>query len=145
MIPHSFCSPELIAHILYEKYVKAVPLHRQEKDFASKGIRLLKATMSNWASTAVEAWCLPVLNEMIKQLHTGEIIHADETTVQVLHEEGRKPTTVSRMWVYCNGKINDRSIIIFEYQPTRGGEHPAKFLKDFIGYLICDGYDHTMP
>ncbi len=141
MIPHSFCSPELMAHILYEKYVKAVPLHRQEKDFASKGTPLLKATMSNWASIAVEAWCLPVLNEMIRQLHTEEIIHADETTVQVLHEEGRKPTTGSRMWVYCNGKINDRSIIIFEYQPTRGGEHPAKFLKDFIGYLICDGYN----
>ncbi len=80
--------------------MKAVPLHRQEKDFASKGILLLKATMSNWASIAVEAWCLPVLNEMIRQLHTEEIIHADETTVQVLHEEGRKPTTVSRMWVY---------------------------------------------
>lgn len=88
-----------MAHILYEKYVRAVPLHRKEKDFASKGIPLLKATMSNWASIAVEAWCLPVLKEMIRQLHTGEIIHADETTVRVLHEEGSKPTTVSRMWV----------------------------------------------
>lgn len=45
------------------------------------------------------------------------------------------------MWVYCNGKMNDRSIIIFEYQPTRGGKHPAAFLKGFVGYLICDGYD----
>jgi hypothetical protein len=45
------------------------------------------------------------------------------------------------MWIYCNGKINDRIIIIFEYQQTRGGIHPAKFLKEFTGFLICDGYD----
>ena len=39
MIPHSFCSPELLAHIVYEKYAKAVPLHRQEKDFNAKVFR----------------------------------------------------------------------------------------------------------
>ena len=33
MIPGSYCSPELLAHIVYEKFCKAVPLHRQEKDF----------------------------------------------------------------------------------------------------------------
>ena len=141
MIAKSFCSPELLAHIIYEKYGKAVPLHRQEKDFTSKGIPLLKATMSNWVGIAADQWCAPILKEMTKHLVAGHIIHADETTVQVLHEEGRKPTTVSRMWVYCNGKMNDRNIIIFEYQPTRKGTHPAEFLRDFNGYLICDGYD----
>ena len=45
------------------------------------------------------------------------------------------------MWVYCNGKENDRNIVVFEYQPTRGGEHPARFLSGYEGYLICDGYD----
>ncbi|SEK64266.1 Transposase [Ruminococcus albus] len=141
MIPGSYCSPELLAHIVYEKYGKAVPLHRQEKDFNSKRIPLLKATMSNWVGAAAEKWCLPVVEKMHEMLIAGQIIHADETTVQVLHEEGRKATSVSRMWVYCNGKMNDRNIIIFDYQPTRKGEHPSNFLKGFIGYLVCDGYD----
>ena len=130
-----------MAHIVYEKYVKGIPLHRQEKDFNSKGIPMLKATLSNWVGIAAQQWGLPIVQEMHKRLLVLNIIHGDETTVQVLHEEGRKPTTVSRMWVYANGKMNDHSIIIFEYQPTRGGEHPAAFLKDFHGYLICDGYD----
>ncbi|MBR0485030.1 MAG: IS66 family transposase [Oscillospiraceae bacterium] len=141
MIPHSFCSPALMAHVVYEKYVKGIPLHRQEKDFISKGISLSKATLSSWVGIAAQQWGLPIVQEMHKRLLVLNIIHGDETTVQVLHEEGRKPTTVSRMWVYANGKMNDYSIIIFEYQPTRGGEHPAAFLKDFHGYLICDGYD----
>lgn len=141
MIPHSFCSPELAAHIIYEKFAKAVPLYRQEKDFNSKGVPLLRETMSDWVCIAAEQWCLPVYEKMIALLIAGNIIHADESVLQVLHEEGRKATTDSRMWVYCNGKMNDRSIIIFEYQQTKGGIHPAKFLKDFKGFLICDGYD----
>ena len=141
IIPHSFCSPELSAHIIYEKFAKAVPLYRQEKDFTSKGISLLRATMSEWVCTIAERWCLPILEEMHKQLILLGIIHGDETVLQVLHETDRKATTDSRMWVYCNGKMNDRSIIIFEYQQTRGGIHPAKFLKGFKGFLICDGYD----
>ena len=141
MIPHSFCSPALLAHVVYEKYVKGIPLHRQEKDFISKGIPLSKATLSSWVGIAAQQWGLSIVQEMHKRLLVLNIIHGDETTVQVLHEEGRKPTTVSRMWIYANDKMNDYSIIIFEYQPTRGGEHPAAFLKDFHGYLICDGYD----
>ena len=141
MIPHSFCSPELAAHITYEKFAKAVPLYRQEKDFAAKGIPLLRATMSEWVCTIAERWCLPILNEMHRQLLLLGIIHADEAVLQVLHETNRKATADSRMWVYCNGKMNDRSIIIFEYQQTRGGVHPAKFLSGFTGFLICDGYD----
>ena len=97
--------------------------------------------MSNWVGIAAEKWCMPIVEKMHELLIAGQIIHADETSVQVLHEESRKPTTISRMSVFCDGKMNDRSIIIFEYQPTRKGEHPSDFMKGFIGYLICDGYD----
>lgn len=141
MIAHSFCSPELMAHIIYEKYAKAVPLHRQEKDYNAKGIPLLKATMSNWVCYAAEKWCKPIVDEMHSMLLKEEILHSDDTTVQVLHEEGRKATTKSRMWVYCNGKYSKNSIVIFEYQHTRGGKHPASFLKGYSNYLVCDGYD----
>ena len=54
MILGSFCSPELLAHIVYEKYAKAVPLYRQESDLASKHICLLRATMSNWIDVAAK-------------------------------------------------------------------------------------------
>ena len=140
MIPGSFCSPELIAHIIHEKYAKAVPLHRQEKDLASKHIPLLKATMSNWVMAAAEQWCLPIVQKMHEMLLASSVIHADETRIQVLHEEGRKATAESKMWVYCNGKMNDRSIIIFDYKPTRKGENAQAFLRDFNGYLVRDGY-----
>lgn len=141
MIPKSFCSPELLAHIAYEKMAKGIPLYRQEKDLSSKGIQLLRATMSNWMDVAVKEWCMPIVRAMTEELKGGSIAHSDDTTIQVLHEEGRSPTSVSRMWVYTNSKKDDHSIVIFDYQPTRAGRHPSEFLKGFSGYLICDGYD----
>ena len=141
MIPGSFCSPELLAHIIYEKYAKDVPLYRQESDLASKHLCLLRATMSNWVDVAAKDWFMPIRENMHELLLLGEVIHGDESRIQVLHEDGRRPTSKSQMWVYCNGKMNDRNIIVFEYQPTRSGKHPRNFLRDYSGYMLCDGFD----
>jgi hypothetical protein len=141
MIPHSFCSPELLAHIVYEKYCNAMPLYRLEKDFAAKGANISRTTMANWIIAAAQLWVKPVWEQMHKELVTSSVIHADETVVQVLNEPGKKAKTDSRMWVYCNGKLNGHSNILFEYQPTRNGDHAKNFLGDYCGYLVCDGYD----
>lgn len=144
MIPGSHCSPELLAHIIYEKFCKAVPLHRQEKDFKSKGIPLLKATMSNWVCYAAEKWCAPIVQNMKERLLSEKIIHADETVFQVLHEKGRKATTDSRRRVYCNRKINDRSNIIFDYHPTRKSEMQSDFLENLMVTSYVTVMQHTM-
>ncbi len=141
MIPHSFCSPELLAHILYEKYVMAVPLERQSKDFKAMGISLSTATLANWVIYAGENFMKPIYSRMKSELLTCSVIHADETVVQVLHEPNKKAKTGSRMWVYCAGKYEGHSNILFEYSPTRNGANAQKFLDGYNGYLVCDGYD----
>ncbi len=141
MIPHSFASPELLAHIAYEKYCNGMPLYRQEKDFKGHDVILSRATMANWIIYAAKEWLTELYDKMKEELLKGKVIHADETVVQVLHEEGRKAKTQSRMWVYCAGEIGCKSNILFEYQPTRKGEHAKEFLGDYKGALVCDGYD----
>lgn len=141
MIPHSFCSPELLAHIAYGKYVLGLPLYRLEKDFEAQGVKLSRATMANWLIHAAREWLQPLWDEMKARLLTGPVIHADETVVQVLREPGKKPKTDSRMWVYCAGELGAPSDILFEYQPTRHGDHAANFLEGYAGFLVCDGYD----
>ena len=45
------------------------------------------------------------------------------------------------MWVYRTGKgYGDTPIILYEYQKTRKADHPRKFLKEFTGVVVCDGY-----
>ena len=45
------------------------------------------------------------------------------------------------MWVYCTDKSDGRYIALFDYSPTRNGDNAAKFLGEYQGYLVCDGYD----
>ena len=141
LIPGSFCSPELLAHIMYSKYVQAVPLYRQEKDYAACGAKLSRQTMSNWVIWVSVNKAKPVFDIMKKILLALPVIHADETVVQVLHEPGKKAKTDSRMWVYCTDKSAERYIVLFEYSPTRNGDNAARFLGEYSGYLVCDGYD----
>lgn len=141
MIPHSFASPELLAHIAYEKYGNGMPLNRLEKDFAAHDVIISRATMANWIIYAAEEWLNPLWKRMKQRLLQQSVIHADETVVQVLREPGRKAKTDSRMWVYCAGELGCQSNILFEYQPTRSGDHASGFLGSYSGYLVCDGYD----
>jgi hypothetical protein len=37
--------------------------------------------------------------------------------------------------------LGDRApIILFDYQPGRGGQYPREFLRDWIGWLMVDDY-----
>ncbi len=128
-------------YIIYEKYCNAMPLYRQEQDFRAHGVELSRTTMANWSIRIAEEKAKPVFDAMKAELLAGSVIHADETTVQVLHEEGRKAKTKSRMWVYCNAKADGKYMALYDYRPTRAGANAADFLGSFSGCIVCDGYD----
>ena len=73
---------------------------------------------------------------MKEKLLRSPVIHADETVVQVLREPNKKAKTDSRMWVYCAGKYEEHSNILFEYSPTRNGENARNFLGTYSGYVV---------
>jgi hypothetical protein len=74
------------------------------------------------------------------ELVANDILHADETTVQVIKEQGRKASQKSYMWLYHTGITAEKQIALFEYKPTRESEHPLNFLKGYAGYLHVDAY-----
>src|SRR5690606_13833031 len=45
----------------------------------------------------------------------------------------------SYLWLYRTGPYSP-SIVLYDYQETRAGEHPSRFLEGFAGYLHTDGY-----
>jgi hypothetical protein len=96
--------------------------------------------MANWVIFCSNKYFEPVYEQMHKKLVTLDIIQNDETYVQVLKEEDRKPTTQSYMWLYRSAERVEPPIVLFDYQPTRSGEHPRRFLAGYVGYINCDGY-----
>lgn len=147
VIPGSFASPEAIAQIMTQKFVMGSPLYRQEQELERMGVHLSRQTMSNWILRAAEDWLKPVYECLHRELVKRQVLHADETTLQVLHEPGKSAHTDSYMWLYRTSGDMDRHIVLYEYQPNRKAEHPKAFLKDFSGYLHTDGYKgyHALP
>ncbi len=140
IIPGSFATPEAIAHIMTQKFVMGSPLYRQEQELNRKGIHLSRQTMSNWILKVTEDYLTPVYEHLHKELLTRDVLHADETTLQVLHEPGKKPQSDSYMWLYRTSGDTDKPIVLYEYQPGRGARHPKEFLAGYKGYLHTDGY-----
>ena len=138
LIKGSMATSSALSHIMTQKYMNAVPLYRQEKYMISLGVNLSRQTMSNWIIKSSE-----YLEHIYKRLHVHllaqDIIHADETPVQVLKEENRKAKQKSYMWLYKSGEY-DNQIVLYDYQPSRSYENPRRYLSGFKGYLNTDGY-----
>jgi transposase len=137
--PGSLVSSSLMAYIMSQKYVESMPLYRQEQQFSLLGIALSRQTLANWMIYGADTWLRLLVERMHEHLLQKDILHADETTLQVLREPGRSAESQSYLWLYRTGREGP-PIILYEYQPTRAGEYPRKFLSGFKGYLHTDGY-----
>ena len=142
----SLVSPSLAAAIINGKYVNAVPLYRLEQEFLRYGLAITRQNMANWCIRLGEEYLSVLYDYLHKELYSYHVIQADETPVLV-NRDGRKAGSKSYMWVYRSGHLyTDRQIILYEYQLTRNASHPRRFLKDFSGICVTDGYQvyHTL-
>lgn len=141
VLTHSIASPSIVAWIMYQKYMMSVPLYRQEQDFRRMGAPLKRDTMANWVIHSADYWLKPLYDRMHRQLLKCGIIMSDETTWQVNHEEGKKASSKSYIWIHRSGSCEGPPIILYEYTRTRSGEHAKKFLSGFQGFHVSDAYD----
>ncbi len=144
--PGSLASPSIVSFVMSKKYVEGMPLYRQEQQFAREGLDLSRQTLANWVVQGADRWLRLVYERLHEELLSRRVLHADETTLQVLHETGRPAESTSYMWLYRSGR-DGPPIVLYEYQPTRAKEHPKQFLQGFKGYLQVDGYSgyHDLP
>ena len=138
LIPKSLVSPSLMAYIMNQKFTNSMPLHRQEQDFKRMNIKLSRQTMANWVICGASL-LKPLYQRMKEELVSKEVLHADETTLEVLCEPGRDAVVKSYMWLYKTAKA-DNPIVIYDYQQGRSGDFAKRFLQNFKGYLMVDGY-----
>jgi transposase len=137
-IPKSLAAPGLCAFIATAKYQDGLPLYRQETILARHGLTVSRATLASWMIRLGEL-IMPLINlaEEVQLAH--DILQMDETTVQVLKEDGRAAQSESRMWVRRGGP-SDKPVILFNYDPSRSGKVAWRLTEDFKGYLQSDGF-----
>lgn len=141
VIPGSgIASPSLLAYIMSNKYVLALPLSRQEQEFQRQDINISRQTMANWCIQGATRWLKSMFELLYAVLLSCFNIQADETRYQVINEPGRKASTNSFLWIYRTGLYAQYQVVLFEYTETRAGKNPIEFLSGFAGYLNVDGY-----
>lgn len=138
-LPRSNASPDLLAMLIAVKYVDGLPLARFEHVLGRSAVSVPRQTLARWIIRSAEQVLQPVFNLLRDALFDHDLIHMDETTVQVLKEAGRAATSSSYMWVQTGGPPG-RPVILYDYDPSRSGEVPKRLLADWRGYLMTDGY-----
>lgn len=137
-IPKSNASPRLLAYIATSKFLDALPLYRQSRQFERIGINLPRATLANWMVRCGEL-IQPLINLMQEQINSYPVQQMDETRVQVLKEQGKAAISQSYMWVQRGGPP-EKPVILFTYSPSRSHTTAEQLLEEYQGYLQTDGY-----
>lgn len=136
----SIVTPTLLSSIMTAKYLNAMPLYRQEQMYKANDVNISRRTMASWIIRSYERYLKYFYQAMKEQMMKQTILHADETPFEV-SKDGRSAGSKSYMWVYCSGEEEGLAkIVLYDYCHTRGAENAQRFLKDYSGTLITDGY-----
>ena len=143
LVPHSYVSSGLAAHVMYGKFINALPYYRQEKDFENRfGVKIGRGTMAHWTIYCAENYFSPMTEYFHRLLSGRKFVAADETPIQVLKEADRRPQSKSYVWLFRSGDDGLPPIIIYQYHPTRNGDAAAEFFQGNAPgtYINADGY-----
>ncbi|AOV05341.1 IS66 family transposase [Delftia tsuruhatensis] len=132
----------LLAQVLVAKYADHLPLYRQESIFARAGMALSRSTLAEWVG-ACGVQLQPLVDALKDEMLRHSVLHADETPVAML-APGKKKTHRAYLWAYCPGVFEDLRAVVYDFAPSRAGEHARAFLQQdnqpWRGKLVCDDF-----
>ena len=139
LIPKSITTPELLSFIITNKFVLHLPYYRQSVHFSEIGADISRQDMSTWQEKAGAA-VSPLIEELKKELKAGNVMHMDETPIQVLHEKEKDGEDCrGYMWAATGGRKGN-PVVMYEYHPGRQGIYADSYLDGYTGWLQTDGY-----
>ena len=137
-LPKSNCAPGLAAFITVSKYADGLPLYRLEGILARYKISVSRTAMACWMIKLGDL-VQPLIDLFNDHMLGYDVLQMDETSVQVLKEDGRAAKDKSFMWVRRGGAPGQPAIL-FDYAATRAASVPMRLLTDYQGYLQSDDY-----
>jgi transposase len=128
----------LLAQVLVAKYADHLPLYRQEAIFGRAGLAIPRSTLANWVG-ACGARLQPLVDALKTELLKSAVLQADETPVSML-APGTGKTHRSYLWSYVSGEFEPMRAVVYDFTPSRSGEHARTFLGPWQGSLVCDDF-----
>ncbi len=128
----------LLAHVLVAKYADHLPLNRREGIFGRAGLAILRSTLAQWVDICSVRLQL-LVDALKEEMLRSAVLHADETPVQML-QPGKGSTHRAYLWAYVNTTFDGMKAVVYDFCESRAGEHARKFLGNWTGSLVCDGF-----
>lgn len=139
LIDGGLAAPGLHAWVLTQKYLDHLPLYRIERISERHGVPIARSTLAQWVGER-GVRLQPLADCLAEALQRGRVLHADETPVQQL-DPGQGKTRRATLWAYRSNDLEGSPpLVLFDYQPSRGGVHARGFLQDWRGDLMVDDY-----
>lgn len=135
LIPNSYASAGLIAHIILSKYCDHLPLYRQEQIFKQRfGVEISRKTMGNWMYLVAD-WLTLIYEALRDEIRASRYIQADETFIK--YQDTQKDHCPNGyLWAYHSPGVG----VLFEWFPSRAAECLDSTLTGYSGFLQTDGY-----
>jgi transposase len=120
--------PGLMAHIVTEKCLDALPLYRQEKQFKRLGIPLARATLVGLFHACATV-LQPLWEYLLQQIAASDLVQADETPMKM--QDGK----TGYLWTFLNDIM-----VGYKYSVSRSGATPVAVLGGGAGTIVVDAY-----
>lgn len=127
----------LLAASFSDKFIYHLPYARQSIRFGSIGCPISRQNLSRW-QIQVSDLLDPLVRLIEGHLLSQRVLHIDETTLQVMDEDGRENTRNSYIWL----RVHDgqQPAASYRYYPSRAALAAEELTDGFTGILQSDGY-----
>ena len=98
----------------------------------------MRSTLGEWVGVC-GLRLQPLVDALKAEMLTKPVLHADETPVQML-QPGAGKTHRAYLWAYTPTSYDGLRAVVYDFQPSRAGEHCRAFLSHWRGKLVSDDY-----
>jgi transposase len=135
-LPRSIVGPRLLAWILDQKYVRHLPLYRQEAILAQHGLKIPRQTMCDWVLLAASQLG-PIQSALRRLILSAMVVQTDDTPVKCQRGKGHGHF-LAHLWTTTSPLVEG---LVFDFTESRGHEHLFTMFPGFNhGVLVGDGY-----
>ena len=134
VLDKSFADVSFLAGLLIDKFCYHLPLYRQHQRLEQNGFKIARSTLTNLGKRSIE-WLKPIAEAQLKNILLSKILAMDETPIKA----GRKKKGKMKQ-AYFWPIYGEQDEVCFTFSTDRKMQQIEKYLSDFKGTLLTDGY-----
>jgi transposase len=131
----------LLAKLVSEKCVLALPLDRQRRELGRMGLDVPDKTLQSYWSYTTDL-IEPVAIAALSSVLTSSIVGADDSHIKTLDKSKKRGTFRGHLWCFLgtDGTVGGAERVGYGYAPSWDATEIVDWFSAIDGFIQCDGY-----